>query len=446
MVLLAAVLAYYAMFAAAFALLTPPLEAPDETGHLAYVNFVARYAVLPNQTVPERAVVGEGHQFPLYYLLPAIATRLMLADDTVDLRPIPNPASHGASARPGAFPKFVHVPDTMFLTRSDRLAFYALRLYSVMCGAVTVWLTWLIAGRIVLDRRSRLLAAFLVASLPQFLFISGAVNNDNLAIALSAATILALLTARATPSPRNFALLGAALGLALLTKKTSLFLAPGVAMLLLQRLPAARRNVRELLALALTPAIALAISGWVLLRNQRLYGDPLGTQMERLTLSELVDRKGLWSVYWVDTFAPWMARSFVGVFGWMNVVLPAGVYALYAAVAAVGVAGAVSMLRWRALPARTSLIALIAVLLASCVVGVVWYNLTYTQYQGRFLFPVLPLIAALLAHGLGRALARIRSERLAGALVAGLVFAIVAADVASLLVSYAFYSRPGQYG
>jgi hypothetical protein len=439
------VLAYFVALAAAFAVLVPPFESPDETGHLAYLDFVAARGQLPNQYSPERAVAGEGHQFPLYYVLLALPVRLALADNSVDLRPTPNPASHGATARPGVFPKFVHPDDGLFVSSSDRVAFYGLRACSIACGALTVWLTYLLAAQLGANRSTQLRAAFCVASLPQFAFISASVNNDNLAITLTTLATLLLTRLRAMPAPRrrDWLAFGAALGCALLTKKTALFMLPATlgvcASLALRRGPARRRSV---LGATLALLLVAGLAGWVFARNWWLYGDPLGSRMEARTLPELVDHKPLWSNYWPSTFAPRLAESFVGVFGWMDLRLPELAYVVYLALSLASLVGLVVAApqmrdRWPS--------AVAAALIASCGAGVVWYNLSYTQYQGRFMFPVLGPIAVLLALGAQALTARVPGQLPRRAMAGVALLALVSIDVVSLLVVRQCYADPRHY-
>ena len=80
----------YLLFAIVFMLLVPPLETPDEGHHLNYINYVSRNLALPNQYVPEKSVIGEGHQYPLYYMVGAVVVRLLDSDHGVDLTAVPN--------------------------------------------------------------------------------------------------------------------------------------------------------------------------------------------------------------------------------------------------------------------------------------------------------------------------------------------------------------------
>ena len=193
-------------------------------------------------------------------------------------------------------------------------------------------------------------------------------------------------------------------------------------------------------------ALALLLGGWYFARNQALYGDPLATEMEKATLGPLVQEKALTSPYFTGPFRREFSRSLVGVFGWMQLEVPPAVYRLYLFL--VGAAG-VGFLLWtrggRAPPARAVFGALFVL---ACGAGIIAYNLTYSQPQGRFLFPVLSLLAIALSAGLRelvRPLSRLAwPPAIAGAALC-LVAALVVADVAALLTVVGFYGRPGLF-
>jgi hypothetical protein len=440
--LLAPIVVLYLALATAFAIVVPPFEIPDETGHLFYINAVARTGQLPNQNDERRYVEGEGHQFPLYYLPAAVAVRAALADDSVDLQPWVNRVP-GAPPASGVRPKFIHVGPSIFVGRSDALAFYGLRGYSIVLGAGTIVLTWLVAGELGLHRQQRLLAAALVATLPQFLFISVGINNDNLATFGVTLAIYCLLLVNRSPTARHAAALGVALGLVLCTKKTALFLIP-VCIVVLGRLALTRRLERQALLARCVQVVlpAVAISAWVFARNARLYGDPLGTAMERRTLPLLVDEKSLLDWYWLDTFAPRLAESFVGVFGWMDVLAPRLVHYTYLALGVAALAGVIVAPRCG--PERWK-IGIAAMLVIACLGGVVVYNLTYTQYQGRFLFPVIAPISALCVMGWRALLSRARLRSHQFRMAFALVVLLTAFAIYALVLLDRFYSAPEHY-
>ncbi len=122
--------------------------------------------------------------------------------------------------------------------RGSILALHVARFFSIFLGAVTVWACFQTLRLLLGDSRA-LLGTALVAFIPQFIFISGAVSNDN-AMNATAALLLWRLVAlvRAPPAspwqqPRPWLLIGLLLGLALLSKLTGLALVPLVGLALL---------------------------------------------------------------------------------------------------------------------------------------------------------------------------------------------------------------------
>jgi hypothetical protein len=129
---------YFAAVAGALWWVVPPFETPDEPDHLAYVSFVAERRALPNQRVPAQTVENEGTQPPLYYVLAAAIVRALASDATVDVRPACN-LLHVWNGGPRAdVPFYHHWPEGAFVTPSDRRAFFAVRLLSVLLGVATV--------------------------------------------------------------------------------------------------------------------------------------------------------------------------------------------------------------------------------------------------------------------------------------------------------------------
>ena len=441
-----AVLTYFAAFALCFALLVPPWEPPDEPSHLFYVNFVAQRARLPNQYETGESVVGEGHQPPLYYVLGAAVDRTLEPDHSVDIEPVRNPRHVWNKGPDWYVPVYAHTSPDIFATARDRLGFYALRLLSVFLALANLAYMWKIFSLFVDGSGWSALASLWVVTLPQFAFISASINNDNLANLLSTLTLyLALRLLKAPERSRPFALTGLALGLGLLAKKTLLFTVPGI-VVILGYLALKRRS--SLRALAGRGALLFGVAGLVsspfFVRNYLLYGEFLGTRMERSTLTALVQPKSLSSSYFVTSFPVKMFTSYVGEFGYMNVPMPVLVYAVYAALVAIGAAGLLLYL-WRR-RGRDESVWFGLLFILACLAGAVVYNLTYSMPQGRFLFPVVALLAALLALGWKTALETIHSVRIRRAVLSALVLTLIALDALSVAVVYQFYHTAAQYG
>src|SRR5262249_20597766 len=150
----------------------------------------------------------------------------------VDASPTPNPDhSWNGGTRGIDVPLFEH-PAGPAPAPPDAVPFRLLRLLSVAFGVATVGAVLALGARY-LSGRWALLPAIFVATLPQFLFVSATISNDALTGLLVTLCLLAALSLLDAPlRGRCYLLLGACLGLALLTKKTALFLLPGLALLL----------------------------------------------------------------------------------------------------------------------------------------------------------------------------------------------------------------------
>lgn len=443
-----AVLTYTAALGTAFVLLVPPFEAPDEPAHLAYIDFVATGAALPDQYGPQWPLTGheisptEGHQPPLYYAAAALLLRLTSQVPCMAAPPTPNPL-HAWNGRGGSrtdVPMFQR-PDAPIRRSVDRPCLLLLRALSVLLSVLHVAAVLALSRHFFTDHW-RLLPAVFVATLPQFLFMSGAVNNDapaNLLVALCALCVLRLLD-----RPKRFifyALLGLLLGLAVLTKKTSLFVLPEIAVLAAYIAHRHRAHpIRIAAGIGLASTVALLVCGWWLARSTVLYGDPLGSQMEKTALAALVQEKSLRSPYFTGQFPREFSQSLIATFGWMQIRLPEPVYWCYAALGALAAAGLPLWLRSGQVPAAKAAFA--ALLVLGCLAGIVFYNLTYSQPQGRFLFPVLGPIAIFLTAGLRALLVRRPVRRLAPAAVGALVAALVLVDFLSLATVDRFYAGP----
>jgi 4-amino-4-deoxy-L-arabinose transferase-like glycosyltransferase len=437
---LSGILLHFFLFATLFAFFVPVFEVPDEPAHLAYINFLAGRGELPNQFDPARAVPEEGHQPPLYYALGAFLCRIFVPDGVVNVEPvIQRPPG---SDLPTNIPIYRHMTAQVFPSTSDQRGFYLLRMMSVSMGLLNLLCIYLLALRILQDKRWTFVPVAFAATLPQFMFISGGINNDNLANLLSTVCLYRLYLILETPEKgRGYLWSGIFLGLGLITKKTLLFIVPGILLVAFYLLWKRKVAPAALLKnLSLLFGVALLLSGWWYLRNAQLYGDWLGMGMERQTLPHLVDEKSLFSRYFLKSFWLTTGVSFIASFGWMNVTLPSPVFGFYFLVIFAGVAG--FLMAWH--KGRDVSVPFLIALISLCVGGVVYYNLTYTQPQGRFLFPVLSLITIAIALG-WREVLRVLPERKAWRIMRVMLLLCILTNLVSLIVIQQFYYRQERY-
>lgn len=414
-----ACLAAYLAIALGYALTTPPWNNPDEPAHYNFVADVAATHQLPvmepgdwNQALLNRLIASqftvrapldsiryESWQPPLYYLL----------------------ALPVYGAEPG---------------QAARLR--GLREWDVVLGGITLVLAYAAALELFVraplpslagwspGARSALAVAVpaVMAGIPMFTATAASVDNDVLANLMGAALILVLLrAARALPSWRGQLGLGVLLGLSLLTKLTL----GAFVVLVPLAFAAATRRARMPWRTALRPtvavfAIALLVMVPWLIREGLTYGwtdllaqarhDQVVVGQPRAQLSPAY----LW--HWTSV----SFQSFWAQFGWMTIVAPAKLHAIWLAFTAIGAAGlALLARRWIADPQRDARPVLLVAAFLAALAPDLYHNLSFDQAQGRFVFVALVPICALLVLGWARLTPARARPWLVPALAAGLV-------------------------
>jgi 4-amino-4-deoxy-L-arabinose transferase-like glycosyltransferase len=400
-------LVYFCIFAVLAVFLVPPGEAPDEPAHVAYINFVARNLELPNQYSHD-SKVPEGHQPPLYYVVCAAITRLINSDNAFEMRLTHNPRQ---SFRDGRFlhdvPVYLHSLSALFpqagpifTRKEDRVNFYSLRMLSVAMGVLNIWLILRLSALLLGDSKWRFFPALFVASLPQYIFMSAVINNDALANLISTFTIYLSFRVWFYPDrAKGFILLGIAVGLGLLTKKTVIMLLPALLVVLTWTVWKQRSRVdKEKVALLCLYAVIIAtvISGWFFVRNELVYGDLLAAEMEKRFI--MTREISLFTGDVLTSFVPKVFVSFVAEFGWNHVRLPQALYFIYLAILAIGAIGYLTRLY---MCGRTEMApVLLLIFCFSAIAGFLYSNVTFYHGSGRLLFPILSVLAIQLGIGL----------------------------------------------
>ena len=135
-----------------------------------------------------------------------------------------------------------------------------------------------------------------------------------------------------------------------------------------------------------------------------------------------------WAAYDLEAFDFFfriLFRSFWGMFGWMGVVLDDGFYILYLVLTVLGVAGIV-LGRWMAMGQLLRHKALLGWAALLVFGEVAYYNLTFIQPQGRYLFPALVPIGLFLSSGWWQLASGATRGPLARLLTAGVLAGTVA--------------------
>lgn len=411
--LLVLILAAFVALSLAYNVSLPIFEAPDEGAHFHYAHLIAEHKTLPEPRFDQHAF-HEVTQPALYYALVALviapfdrsnlgALQNLNADwflDKLNTDPL------GRKDYTRVRQQYLHTDAERFPYRGAVWAVRAARAFSTLLGVFTLLLIYA-AARLLFVPAMRtpaaLIATAAVAFNPKFISLSSTVTND-IAITLAATAVgywLVRMATRATVHDRAYLVLGALVGLALLSKLQGIGLfAPA---LLAAGLPTQQGTLPALhvvlkrVAWVIVGAV-LVSSGW-LVWNWVSYGHPLAwEQVERanaalqrdppLTLFEVVETLPLWFT------------SFWGNLG-IELHFPRWVDAAFALMLIAAVAGIVrAALRQQALLVSRTALALLMVWLG---VLLVMFGLWLSRYVGtenaRLIMPGVLPIALLVALG-----------------------------------------------
>lgn len=468
--------------AASWALVTPAFESPDESEHFAYTQ----YLVETGKAVDVTANPKRPSPWSTQEAWAIDQTRELSTIERADVKAPWDigyqrdwqhndknlPKDDGGGYHPATS---VHSPLYYSLlipgyligragTTFDQL--FWMRLVGALMGAATALFAFLLVSELLPRRRELAVAAgLLVAFLPEFGFISGAINNDNGVNMGSAALTWLMVRAlrRGLTVPLALAL-GFALVITPLMKATGYELYPPLALGFLGLL--AKRHGRRDLALLATVlgAFALTFLAWGQIRghfHRDAFTTPGGTQPVQ-TLQAYGHIKGylvwLWQVmipfrlpfmrdftlvHW-PFFNIYVERGFAG-FGWYAIFFPKWVYGVVTLVMAAILAGGGRLL-W--VERRRALVAYLPELLflASIPIVVVaaveaaYFTLAIpvdgTSEQGRYAFPAIAAVSAIVIAGCLGLGGRRRAAALSASLVGGLAIMTVAGQFLTLSTFY----------
>jgi len=386
----------------AWSFAVPVFESPDEVHHWQYARYLHDAGKLPLYG-PDFV---EANSPPLYYALVA-----PVATESAQPPPLVWFDVNGALVLPFP-PRFYHNASGDFARYGPiRLG----RFISVAMSVVTVWLCWQ-AGLRIGGISLAIICASVVAFLPQFTFRGAAISNDVLVTTMAAATMLCIVRLVREPFTWRLGVAAAVvLSAAYLAKISAICLVAPVTLAVWWTEGTARQRlirVAGVLGLA-----ALIVAPWSL-RNVVLYGDPFASGAMGGAVGHIMSHQSLTSAYFWTTFPSLLSRSFVGVFGWMNLRLPEVYYWIFWALGFVGMVSAALQVAVRRRNARITLV-LVAIVLLNLAV-VVHINRSFVQPQGRYMFVALPALALLVAMGLDALPRRTSRVGAAAALAVGL--------------------------
>jgi 4-amino-4-deoxy-L-arabinose transferase-like glycosyltransferase len=384
------VLLAYGVLGALYAARTPAWQVPDEPAHYNYIGHLAQEGCCP--------IIAQGDWDNAYlesikaaqFSTEALAGRLTSIDYEDHQPPL----------------YYVLAVPVFALTNGDLLA---MRLFSVLLASGVIIGIWGAARNMGLPVYVAALAAASAGFLPQFLAMVAGVNNDALALPIAALTLSLLCAYVCADQPPRYCYWGILLllGAAFLTKLTVYPLAGCAGLAVLIRVWRTRAPFGQAIKhglIFLLPALIMAAPFWG--RNLATYPgfDPLAQAAHdrvvvgQLTRADYVAEVG--ETAWRERFASTLFNSFWGQFGWMAVPLPGWMYqALLAACGMAGLGLLIGLLRWRPSRRQSEAALLLGLMFALTAGAVLWYNLKFVQFQGRYLYPALTGIALLWALG-----------------------------------------------
>jgi hypothetical protein len=378
------------------------IGAPDERQHANYIGYLLKEGKLPvfNPKSPTLYEDYQSHQPPLFYGLAAGVAKVTGQTDVES-------QSFGRTVR----------------------------VFNCLIGAAGVGAVFFVGLWGTKRTEVAIVSASVAALLPLNVALSGAISNDPLLW-----TLLGWVTALCAKAVswdrtirnqlKSLTIASFFVGAALWTKSSALvglsvFATLVVAVLIGKQLPEDSEQgeialYRSKFFVPLVIPFLLAFGIWA--RNMSLYGDPLaqsafkeafvGSAQKSAILGAIEAGPSAGSPevqYWINWIGYWTARSFIGVFGYMDIWFNATGKAnsnsdpnlLYKAIILfnfLGLGGGVFWLRnnWKE---NKRLGAITLGLIGLTVALFVMFNNTYFQAQARYLFPALSAFATLMAIG-----------------------------------------------
>ena len=469
--------------AAVWAGVTPIFHVPDETSHVAYLQYLAETGKVPNTPggngiSDEEAGVMEQLRFNDVV---GFRDELSLSSDAeqrnLDLveRNRPNPANGGGVIETSGQPPLYYALGSAIYLASPWKGLtqrvLLIRLLSALCAAATTLFVFMFLRELFAEPWTWTVGALAVAFQPMVGFMAGGVHPDNLFFAASAALLFGLARAfRRGLTPALGAGIGAALAVGVLSKINFYALLPGAVFalgMLVWRAHGRRGDAVRGAAVSLA-LLAVALGGYAVLNKAVWDRQALGGGVENAAdvsvnrgaagVEPINLREQLtytWQLYlprlpfmhdqfgYFPPYSVWF-KGTIGKLGWLDTYWPNWVYRLALGIfVPLLVLAALALWRRRQALVRIWPALLSYAVLAAGVMGSIgFFGIRFTRdtgydfAQARYLFPFLAFygaFVALAALGAGRRFGR----PLGAALV---MLAMIHGLLAQLLVISRFYA------
>jgi hypothetical protein len=363
----------------------PLWEGYDEWAHFAYIErLVTAGDVLVGREAPVSQEIEASLQLaPLPWGMSSRPKPSLTEDDYWRLPPeqrgklqrqltaIPaewssQPALHGLpiyeALQPPLYYWLLSVPYRLIRHTSLAERVFFLRYVSMAIASLAVPLVFLVVWRVSRNSAIALCAAALLSVMPEFMVDVCRVGNDCLAVVLYSWLILLCLNLTRDVIPRKTGLsIGIALGLGLLTKAYFLTALPALAMFYLWRICTAKEKRAWIYQAAASCGASSLIAGWWYIRNRVTTGVWSGlsesAMLRHYTWRQFLE--GIGKVQWLKAVDSILV-SHIWFGGWSSLAVRSWMYHALFIVAAIAIAGVVSIFWRRADVRRSSLYPLLA--------------------------------------------------------------------------------------
>jgi 4-amino-4-deoxy-L-arabinose transferase-like glycosyltransferase len=429
-IILALIAVVYCTLSVMYAILIPPWESPDEPAHYLYVSQLAtRWRPPQKSTIQQtnsfskdQAFISSNYEWyqPALGYLPAAVVYKVLAIIAPDSLPkqIPSLSSLFPTI-PSRYNIFIHPASGIFHVWDNAWGLLVIRILSSLLGLPVIFAAYKLG--VLVDKEGGFLgiaAAGWVAFLPQFTFINASVRSDTLTNAIAALVFLtaALIQTSREQRDRNALLMGILLGLGLISKNTFVYMVPIGLIAVILPDPRAPRTWLRLAMLVLAPALILWGVYYLVFDEARVaFAYTLTTALK--INSDLLTWKHLQEIP-----KPLLIDLFYARFGWANVAPPAIcsrlAFGFWSIGSCITLIQTIRLSQKPELNQQMKIIALLFIGMLLAFIGVVRFNLSIVQPQGRFLFPALLPWAILGFWGVWQILSK-RSEKIATILIVG---------------------------
>ena len=313
-----------------------------------------------------------------------------------------------------------------FFTSDPHIIYVCARLVSVICFTLMGVFVIKIGRKLFENKFTRYIFVLLVTILPEMVFLGSYINNDSLALLSISMIIYGWLKAKENKfNIKSCVFLGISIGICALSYYNAYgYILTSIIFLLVFSI-INKIGIKEFLKKGLLiSTITLAICGWWFVRNGIIYnGDVLGMKtcdeygeiyaIDELKPSKILtpQRQGL-TVIKMLTHG-WIlstVKSFIAVFGFMNVNANVSVYFIYVGIFAIGILGYISKyykLKYFRELKEDKLKLVIEILFGINIIIPIVLSIYYSytndyQAQGRYIMPMLIPFMYFITKGIER--------------------------------------------